>query len=167
MENDSELTKIDILFDQLSRIQKQVGRILPQKEKRVSQQLPIVKPVHPKITALLFVSVALLTFLFVCIDYLMAAMAWGIFYFLRKEYVEKVDFYPNPTFYAGVLLVPVVWIFIYFMQGTYHDVRRMYRSRAMVLSFFGSVLGTFVLFFTFLIDDEITGGIPIISADEA
>ncbi|MFK7800842.1 MAG: sensor histidine kinase [Anaerolineae bacterium] len=69
MENDSELTKIDILFDQLSRFQKQISRILPKKEKRVSQQLPIVKPVHPKITALLFVAVALITFVFIVLEF--------------------------------------------------------------------------------------------------
>jgi exopolysaccharide biosynthesis polyprenyl glycosylphosphotransferase len=100
---------------------------------------------------------SLLTFLFVFLDYVAAAVAWGIFYFLRKEYVEKVEFHTNPTFYAGIILVPIVWIGIYFMQGTYHEVRRMYRSRALVLSFFGSILGTFVLFFTFLLDDEIQG----------
>lgn len=99
----------------------------------------------------------LLTFLFVFLDYVAASIAWGIFYFLRKEYVEKVDFHTNPTFYAGVFLVPLVWIGIYFMQGTYHEVRRMYRSRALVLSLFGSILGTFLLFFIFLIDDEIQG----------
>lgn len=99
----------------------------------------------------------LLTLSFVLLDYLTAAVAWGVFYYLRKEYVEQVEFYTNPTFYAGIVLVPLVWIGIYFMQGTYHEVRRMYRSRAMVLSLFGSILGTFILFFTFLLDDEIQG----------
>ena len=99
----------------------------------------------------------LLTFLFVCSDYLVSALSWGVFYYLRKIYVEKVEFQSNPTFFAGVLIVPLIWIGIYFMQGTYHDVRRMYRSRALVLSLFGSVLGTFFLFFVFLLDDEIVG----------
>ena len=99
----------------------------------------------------------LLTFLFICLDYLVSATSWGVFYYFRKVYIEKEDFQTNPTFFAGILIVPIIWFTIYFMQGTYHDVRRMYRSRALVLSFFGSVLGTFLLFFVFLLDDEIQG----------
>jgi len=99
----------------------------------------------------------LLTFLFICLDYLVSATSWGVFYYFRKVYIEKEDFQTNPTFFAGILIVPIIWFTIYFMQGTYHDVRRMYRSRALVISFFGSVLGTFLLFFVFLLDDEIQG----------
>ncbi len=99
----------------------------------------------------------LLTVSFVLVDYFTSALAWSIFYYLRKEYVEKVEFHTNPTFFLGVFLVPLVWLGVYFMQGTYHEVRRMYRSRAMVLSLFGSIIGVFVLFFTFLIDDAIQG----------
>jgi exopolysaccharide biosynthesis polyprenyl glycosylphosphotransferase len=99
----------------------------------------------------------LLTAIFILLDYFTAALAWGIFYYLRKEYIEKVEFQTNPTFFAGVFLVPLIWVLLYFMQGTYHDVRRMYRLRALALSFFGSVLGTFLLFFIFLLDDEIQG----------
>lgn len=99
----------------------------------------------------------LLTLLFVLFDYLAASVAWALFYYLRKVHIEQVEFQTNPTFFAGIVLVPVIWLGLYFMQGTYHDVRRMYRLRALALSFFGTILGTFLLFFLFLLDDEIEG----------
>ncbi len=98
-----------------------------------------------------------LTFSFILLDLLTASLAWGVFYYLRKTFIEKTDFQSNPTFFAGILIIPVVWFLIYFMQGTYHDVRRLYRLKVLGLSFFGSLIGTFVLFFGLLLDDEIIG----------
>lgn len=69
MKNDSQTNLVDVVFDNLADLQKQMGKLLPKRQKRVSQQLPVVKPVHPKVTATLFVSAALLTFLFIILKF--------------------------------------------------------------------------------------------------
>ncbi|MBL1280241.1 MAG: sugar transferase [Fluviicola sp.] len=99
----------------------------------------------------------LLTFILVFIDWLFASIAWASFYYYRKTVIEEVDFAVNEAFYLGVLLIPILWLFIYLLQGTYQDVRRLYRSKIISLSFVASVIGTFCIFFLFLLDDEISG----------
>ena len=99
----------------------------------------------------------LLTLFLVLIDWLSSAFAWGTFYYLRKTKVEGVEFNVNESFYWGLLIIPLIWMFIYLLQGTYHDVRRLFRSRIVNLTFLGSILGVVIVFFIFLIDDEIGG----------
>jgi exopolysaccharide biosynthesis polyprenyl glycosylphosphotransferase len=98
-----------------------------------------------------------LTFLFILLDLITASLAWGFFYYLRKIYIEHEPFQTNPTFFLGIIVVPFIWFAVYFMQGTYHDVGRMYRLKILGLTFFGSLIGTFILFFALLLDDTIVG----------
>jgi len=91
----------------------------------------------------------------VIIDYLFAALAWGVFFYLRKTQIEKQVFIADSKFYLGLTLVPVFWISIYFIQGTYHDIRRMFRLKMVNLTLVASFLGTIILFFTLLIDDDV------------
>tara|TARA_R110002072_G_scaffold100188_1_gene220570 strand:+ start:2827 stop:4221 length:1395 start_codon:yes stop_codon:yes gene_type:complete len=99
----------------------------------------------------------ILTFILVLIDWLFASIAWASFYYFRKTKIEEVEFDTNDTFYLGILVIPVLWLFIYLLQGTYQDVRRLHRSKIVGLSFVGTVIGTFCIFFIFLLDDEISG----------
>ncbi|GAB5418958.1 MAG: undecaprenyl-phosphate glucose phosphotransferase [Crocinitomicaceae bacterium] len=86
-----------------------------------------------------------------------SAIGWGLFYYYRKTSIEGEEFAPNEVFYLGIALVPLVWICIYLLQGTYHDVRRLYRLKIINHTFVGTILGVVVLFFLLLIDDEISG----------
>lgn len=99
----------------------------------------------------------LLTFLLVFVDWIAAILAWGSFYYVRKVKLEMTEFNVNESFYYGILLIPVAWIFLYTLQGTYHDVRRLHRIKIFNLTFVGTVLGVIMLFFVLLLDDEING----------
>lgn len=99
----------------------------------------------------------LLTLVLVLLDWLASASAWGVFYYLRKVRIEKVEFSVNESFYYGIAIIPLVWLFIYLLQGTYHDVRRLHRFKIFNLTFVGTILGVMLIFFLFLIDDEISG----------
>jgi len=99
----------------------------------------------------------LLTVLLVLLDWLFSCAGWALFYYYRKTRIEGVEFSVNDSFYLGILIVPLVWMFIYLLQGTYHDVRRLYRLKIINLSLFGTILGVVVIFFLLLIDDEING----------
>jgi exopolysaccharide biosynthesis polyprenyl glycosylphosphotransferase len=98
----------------------------------------------------------LLTFILIAIDWAFSCAGWALFYYFRKTNIENDVFSVNATFYLGILLVPVVWIFIYLLQGTYHNVRRLHRFKVINLTFIGTFFGVVILFFLLLIDDEIT-----------
>lgn len=102
-------------------------------------------------------SARVLTILLVLVDWIASCVAWGVFYYLRKTRIENVEFNIHENFYWGVALIPLIWLFIYTLQGTYHDVRRMYRLKTLYHSFTGTILGVIVIFFLFLIDDDISG----------
>lgn len=99
----------------------------------------------------------LLTFSLIIFDWLASSIAWGVFYYIRKLKIEQTEFTVNSTFYLGISIIPLVWVFLFMLQGTYQDVRRLHRLKIFNLTFLGTLLGTLGIFFLFLIDDEITG----------
>lgn len=94
------------------------------------------------------------TFL-ILIDWIFALLTWGIFFYYRKVSIEKVTFTINESFYFGLLLVPLLWLFIYLLQGTYHDVKRLYRLKVFNITFLSSLIGALIVFFLLLLDDDI------------
>lgn len=99
----------------------------------------------------------LLVFFFVLIDWLTATVAWVLFYYFRKVSIEKVEFTVGEAFYWGVAVIPVLWLLLYYLQGTYHDIKRLYRIKLFNLTFVSTLLGSIFIFFTLLLDDTISG----------
>ena len=97
----------------------------------------------------------LFTFLFVIFDFIVAFVAWGLFYYFRKTVIEHVPFESTKTFWQGTIIVAVLWVIFYTIQGTYIDVRRLYRLRILSYTVFATIFGCIVLFFALLIDDEV------------
>jgi len=98
-----------------------------------------------------------LTFFLVIFDWLSSTLAWGSFYYIRKLKIEQTEFTINEAFYWGIIVIPLAWVLLYMLQGTYQDVRRLHRLKIFNLTFLGTLSGTLSIFFLFLIDDEITG----------
>lgn len=98
-----------------------------------------------------------LTIFLIILDWLSSVLAWGTFFYLRKIKIENVDFTVSDSFYYGVIIIPLIWLLIYLLQGTYQDVRRLHRFKIVNLSFAGNFIGVLLIFFIFLIDDEIAG----------
>ncbi len=98
-----------------------------------------------------------LVYLLIAMDWLFATLSWMLFYFFRKVGIENVEFNINESFYAGVVIVPLLWVLLFFLQGTYHDVKRLYRIKVFNLTFLASLIGSLIIFFTLLLDDEING----------
>jgi exopolysaccharide biosynthesis polyprenyl glycosylphosphotransferase len=94
------------------------------------------------------------TFLII-IDFFSAFVSWALFFVFRKIYIEKVPLEINDTFYYGILIIPACWIGLYFLQGTYADVKRMFRMKILSLTFFGTLIGSTSIFFIFLLDDTV------------
>ncbi len=104
----------------------------------------------------------LLTIKYLLLDFLAAALAWGLFYIYRKLCIEGNislnDFdqvLADSKLYYGLILVPVFWIALYTISGLYKSVYRKSRLREFMQVFSVSVIGVVILFFVVLIDDEV------------
>ena len=94
--------------------------------------------------------------LFIISDWLIASLVWGLFFYFRKTWIEEKAFEIDQNFVIGSILVPLLWLLIYYLQGSYHEVRRMYRLKILNLTFFGSLIGTVLIFFILILDDTVS-----------
>ncbi len=94
--------------------------------------------------------------LFIISDWLVASLVWGLFFYFRKTWIEQKAFEVDQNFVIGSILVPLLWLLIYYLQGSYHEVRRMYRLKILNLTFFGSLIGTVLIFFILILDDTVS-----------
>src|SRR6056297_3116739 len=94
-------------------------------------------------------------------DILASSASWALFYIFRKLYIESQKFgYTVPIeftarFYWGVFLIPAFWILIHYLSGYYKDVFRKSRLKELGKTFFTTLIGVTILFFTIILDDEI------------
>ncbi|MEX1192392.1 MAG: sugar transferase [Brumimicrobium sp.] len=97
----------------------------------------------------------LIKFLFISSDIVAAALSWAIFFYFRKVYVEKAPFEVSDQFYIGIVIIPLFWLLLYFVLGTYNGIRRIYFMKILSLSLKSFLIGTLVIFFLVILDDEI------------
>lgn len=93
------------------------------------------------------------TILLLSFDLFTAATAWLLFYIYRITEIEQAELSFKGNFFLGLTVLPVLWIFLYTIQGTYHNVLRLYRIKSLKLTFFGSLIGCLLIFFVFLLND--------------
>lgn len=99
---------------------------------------------------------------YIFLDVLSAVIVWAIFFVYRKKYLESVKYgYDIPlnfddNFYLGLFFIPLFWIVIYFISGAYNDIYRKSRLIEFGQTLLISVIGTLILFFVLLLDDEIS-----------
>ena len=94
-------------------------------------------------------------FLFLISDYLSSVISWAIFFFLRKIWIENEPFRIDDNFWLGLFLIPIFWMFLYFVQGTYLEMRRMFRLKMLNLTISGSIIGSLIIFFAIILDDQV------------
>lgn len=94
-------------------------------------------------------------FLFLISDYLSSLISWAIFFFLRKIWIENEPFRIDDNFWLGLFLIPIFWMFLYFVQGTYLEMRRMFRLKMLNLTISGSIIGSLIIFFAIILDDQV------------
>lgn len=85
-------------------------------------------------------------------DYLSTAIAWGLFYFLRK-YLLREAYTVDEKFWGGILIIPLGWLLLYALIGSYNSIYKKSRLNEFTNTFICSVIGSVVLFFLFLLDD--------------
>lgn len=102
--------------------------------------------------------IGILTYLLT--DLLTAMLAWTCFFAYRKYIIEGLSFdlyhMNNARFFMGVVVLPFCWIVFYALAGTYTDVYRKSRLAELSRTFFHTLIGVLVIFFSLLLDDVIS-----------
>jgi len=100
-------------------------------------------------------------FKYVFLDWFAALIAWSLFYIFRK-YTENPDILAHfdtiiddRMFWFGILIVPVFWLFLYMMIGSYRRVYRKSRLRELWQTIVISLIGVTIIFFVLILDDVI------------
>ena len=98
---------------------------------------------------------------YVVADLLSAMLAWAGFYLYRKLQIESalygisVPLIPDKNFYLGITVLPIAWVAIYALAGTYNDIYRKSRLKEFGQTLYLSLIGVLIIFFSLLLDDVI------------
>ncbi len=93
-------------------------------------------------------------------DTLSAMLAWTALFLFRKLALEESGIenlgqvFHDANYWLGIVVVPAGWLALYAIQGTYRNVLRRARLKEMLETLLATVIGTVVIFFVLLIDDE-------------
>ncbi len=95
---------------------------------------------------------------YVLSDFITAALAWAIMYFLRKFFLglpvsEDGSLVIDNKFWMGILLVPMGWLILYTIVGSYHSLYKKSRLRELTTTFICCLLGVTFLYFTIILND--------------
>jgi exopolysaccharide biosynthesis polyprenyl glycosylphosphotransferase len=100
---------------------------------------------------------------YVIADFLSAAIAWCLFFIYRKYSIEHgmmqhvAEVLRDPNFYMGILVVPLFWLVMYTMVGTYSpkNIYRKSRLKELSQTLLLTLIGVTIIFFALILDDVI------------
>lgn len=101
------------------------------------------------------------TLKYVLLDLLSAIIAWTLFFIYRKYSIDPSiinrisEITADSNLYLGITLVPLFWLLIYYLAGTYRKVYRKSRLKELGQTFLVSIVGVTIIFFTLILDDII------------
>ncbi len=95
-------------------------------------------------------------------DFLAAALAWALLFLYRKYVIEDFNTwrdlpsYLNDRFWLGVTLVPLLWLVLHFLAGSYTDIYRKSRLAEVWRTLMTTAIGVTAIFFFLILDDYVT-----------
>lgn len=101
------------------------------------------------------------TIRYILFDILSAMLAWALLFVFRKIGFESLRpgdinlIFSDSNFWRGIAIVPIGWVALYTMQGTYKNVLRKSRLKELQQTAIATVVGVVVIFFVLLLDDEV------------
>jgi exopolysaccharide biosynthesis polyprenyl glycosylphosphotransferase len=101
------------------------------------------------------------TFLYIIFDFVTSALAWWSFYSYRKLNIDSLKYGSSQLnifddkFYITIILIPLAWVLVYYLMGSYNNVLRRSRINEFVQILAVSILGVTVLFFVLILDDNV------------
>ena len=100
------------------------------------------------------------TIKYIICDTLSAMLAWTALFLFRKLVLEESGYeglgqvFHDVNFWLGIVIVPIGWLALYTIQGTYRNVLRRARLKELIETLLATLIGVVVIFFVLLIDDE-------------
>ena len=101
------------------------------------------------------------TIYYILVDLLSAGLAWSYFNYYRKTNIDVVktgslqgEIFDN-QFFVSIILLPIVWVLVYYLSGSYNNVLRKSRINEFVQTIATSIIGVTVIFFVLLLDDSV------------
>ena len=98
---------------------------------------------------------------YVFLDWLSALIAWSLFYLFRKFTEDPEIFYhieqitDDRNFWNGIIFVPIFWLMMYLMMGSYRRIYRKARLRELGQTLIATLIGVTIIFFVLILDDFI------------
>ncbi len=101
-------------------------------------------------------------FLYAIIDVAASLIAWTLLYYFRKFFIEYESAniwtpFLDKKFFVGLLVIPQIWLLLYYLSGTYTDVFRKSRLQETLKTVVITIVGSVIIFFLFLLDDLVQG----------
>ncbi len=98
---------------------------------------------------------------YILTDIFSALLAWILFFIFRRIEIEYSIiqnaqlFSPVYNFWKVIFSIPVFWLFIFWISGYYNEPFRKSRLSEFVQTFVSVLIGSVVLFFVLLLDDQV------------
>jgi exopolysaccharide biosynthesis polyprenyl glycosylphosphotransferase len=98
---------------------------------------------------------------YIAADFFTAFIAWTLFFIYRKYAVDHQvfnhldDILQDRKLYYGVTIIPIFWLILYTLMGTYRQIFRKARLREFAQTILITFIGVTILFFTLILDDVI------------
>ncbi len=98
---------------------------------------------------------------YVFFDWLAAALAWSMFYIYRKYsenptvFPDIEDVFDDRKFWLGIIIVPLFWLVLYVVIGSYRRIYRKARLKELGQTVIVSLIGVTIIFFVLILDDII------------
>ncbi len=98
---------------------------------------------------------------YIFFDILSAIVAWALLFIFRKIGLEDLrltdlgQVFADANFWIGIVVVPIGWLALYSMQGTYKNVLRKSRLKEFQQTLTATLIGVVILFFALLLDDQV------------
>ena len=98
---------------------------------------------------------------YIFFDTLSAVVAWALLFLFRKVGLENLrladlgQVLADSNFWRGIVIVPLGWLALYTIQGTYKNVLRKSRLKEFLQTLTASIIGVVILFFALLLDDQV------------
>jgi len=98
---------------------------------------------------------------YVILDWLSALIAWSLFYLFRKfsedpeifSHIEQIT--DDRNFWQGIIFVPIFWLIMYLMMGSYRRIYRKARLKELGQTLIATLIGVTIIFFVLILDDFI------------
>ncbi len=105
------------------------------------------------------------TLKYIAFDLLAALLSWSALFAFRKlaldppvdgmQSIFDFQLFNDPNYWLGMVLVPAGWLALYTILGTYRNVLRKARLKELLDTLMATLIGSVVIFFVLLLDDDI------------